>query len=127
LQVLRFLVLTAGLVVAAAPAWAERCTEATLPGTWLSVRSGNLWTFHADGTLSCDGACRFTEVTGDPVSWAYEPNANIWSKPIDYVKLVFTKSVFEGVFGSFRCVIADAGATLRLESEDDPPMVFSRR
>lgn len=102
------------------------CTEATLPGPWTSVQTGNIWTFHPDGRLSCDGPCRFTATTGDPVSWAYEPGANVWADPIDYVKLEFTKVTFQGVFGAFRCVTEDNARMLRLESEDDAPMVFVR-
>lgn len=105
----------------------ERCREDTLPGAWLAEESGNLWVFQPDGKLSCEGPCRFTATTGEPVSWAYEPNANVWSRPIDYVKLTFTKATFEGVFGSFRCYIEDNGQRLRLQPENDPAMVFVRQ
>ena len=106
---------------------AEACREETLPGSWRSMRSDNIWLFHADGKLGCEGPCRFTQVVGDPVSWAYEPNANVWSSPIEHVKLTFTKAVFEGVFGSFRCTIEEGGMMLRLEGDDGDPMVFVRQ
>ena len=105
----------------------DRCRETTLPGAWKSTQSGNIWTFHPDGRLSCDGACRFVQVTGDPISWAYEPHANIWSRPIEHLKLEFEKITFDGVFGSFRCRIEDDGVTLRLISEDEGAMVFRRQ
>ncbi len=111
----------------AAPAVAERCKEDTLPGSWISLRSGNVWTFHPDGALSCEGPCKFVRVTGDPVSWAYEPAANVWSRPIEHVKLEFTKAKFEGIYGSFRCFIDNGGQTLRLVPEEDEPMVFLRK
>lgn len=115
-------------LLAGAPLAAEEiCSEETLPGRWKALNSGNVWTFHGDGKLSCAGTCRFTQVTGDPVSWAYEPHANVWSSPIEYIKLEFTKVIFDGVFGSFRCIIDDGGRTLRLESDDDPAMVFQRQ
>lgn len=112
---------------AASAAAADRCRETTLPGAWKSAQSGNVWTFHPDGRLSCEGACRFVQVTGEPVSWAYEPHANIWSQPIEHLKLTFTKITFDGVFGSFRCLIDDDGLTLRLVAEDDGTMVFRRQ
>lgn len=112
----------------AAPALAaDRCRETTLPGAWVSNQSGNIWTFHPDGKLSCDGSCRFVQVTGAPISWAYEPHANIWSRPIEHLKLTFENITFEGVFGSFRCQIEEDGQTLRLISEDEGAMVFRRQ
>ncbi|MGF1607898.1 MAG: hypothetical protein ACFCUQ_00775 [Kiloniellales bacterium] len=105
----------------------ERCREDTLPGAWLAEGSGNIWFFHSDGRLSCEGPCRFTAATGAPVSWAYEPSANVWSRPLDYIKLTFAEARFEGVFGSFRCYIEDDGARLRLQPEDEPAMIFVRR
>ena len=30
---------------------AEACREETLPGSWRSMRSDNVWIFHADGKL----------------------------------------------------------------------------
>ena len=113
-------------VFASTAAWAERCREHTLPGAWRALGSGNIWTFHSDGGLTCRGTCKFVRLTGDPVSWAYEPNANIWAEPLDYIKLEFTKVTFDGVLGAFRCVIEDDGGILRLESEDDFPMVFRK-
>ena len=91
------------------------------------MQSGNVWTFHPDGALSCDGPCRFTQVTGDPISWAYEPHANVWSRPIEHVKLEFANITFDGVFGSFRCLIADDGRTLQLVAEDEAAMEFQRQ
>lgn len=105
----------------------ERCREDTLPGAWLAEGSGNVWVFHPDGRLSCEGLCRFTAITGEPVSWAYEPNANAWSQPLDYIKLTFAKAEFDGVFGSFRCYIEEDGARLRLQPADEPAMVFVRQ
>lgn len=114
------------MVSATTTAWADRCNPETLPGSWRAVASGNVWVFAQDGGLSCQGTCKFINFTGEPVSWADEPNANIWAEPLDYIKLEFTKVTFDGIFGSFRCVIEDDGKVLRLESEDDAPMVFRR-
>lgn len=110
------------------PEGTDRCRETTLPGRWVSNLTGNVWVFGADGVLACEGPCRFTRATGQPISWAYEPAANVWSLPIEHVKLEFERGTFEGVFGSFRCLIANQGRTLRLEAEDHPedPMVFTR-
>lgn len=105
----------------------EYCREDTLPGAWLAEGSGNVWVFHPDGKLSCEGACRFTGTIGEPIAWAYEPNANAWSRPLDYIKLTFAKAKFEGIFGSFRCYIEDNGQRLRLHAEDAPDMVFVRQ
>lgn len=118
------LVLTA---CASDPGAPQRCRADTLPGAWRALGSGNVWVFHQDGRLSCEGSCRFTAATGQPLSWAYDDSANIWSSPIDYVKLEFEKGTFEGVFGAFRCYIEDGGRVLRLQPEDDRPMVFTRQ
>lgn len=115
------------LFLAGAASAAESCKETTLPGSWKSAQSGNVWTFHSDGKLSCQGSCAFTQVTGQPISWAYEPNANVWSSPIDHVMLVFEKITFDGVFGSFRCQIDEGGRTLQLLSEEEAAMVFTRQ
>jgi len=122
----RMLSVFLAVLLLAAPALADRCREDTLPGAWKAQGSGNVWLFHADGRLACEGPCRFTATTGDPVSWAYEPHANVWARPIDYVKLIFTKAVFDGVLGSFRCYIEDDGRILRLQAEDEGEMVFQR-
>jgi hypothetical protein len=105
----------------------ERCREESLPGRWLAESSGNVWVFHPDGTLSCEGPCRFTAVIGEPVAWAYEPNANVWSRPLDYIRLTFAKASFDGVFGSFQCYIEEDGNRLRLQPADEPAMVFVRQ
>ena len=104
----------------------ERCTWESFPGSWKSLRTGNVWTFAADGSLSCDGECGFTKVTGAPLGWAYEPGADLFARPISHVRLEFENAVFEGVFGAFRCRIQNDGMTLLLEPEEDQPMVFYR-
>jgi len=104
----------------------ERCTEESFPGSWTSIRTGNVWTFGADGSLACDGACSFVEATGAPLSWAYDPGAALFARPISHVKLAFANAVFEGVFGAFACRIQNDGMTLILEPEEDEPMVFYR-
>ena len=67
-------------------------------------------------------------MVGAPISWAYEPHANVWSQPIEHVKLEFERGTFEGVFGSFRCLTTGYGQGLRLVSENEPedPMIFRR-
>lgn len=122
----RFLPPFLAVLLLATPALAERCREDTLPGAWKAQGSGNVWLFHADGRLACEGPCRFTATTGEPISWAYEPHANVWSRPIDYVKLEFANAVFDGVMGSFRCYIEDEGRTLRLQAENEGEMRFTR-
>jgi len=104
----------------------ERCTWESFPGSWKSIRTGNIWTFGADGSLACDGECGFVKATGAPVSWAYDPGADLLARPISHVKLVFEKATFEGVFGAFRCRIQNDGMTLVLEPDEDEPMVFYR-
>ena len=109
------------------PEGTEPCREDTLPGRWTSTLTGNIWVFEADGRLACEGHCRFTKVVGQPISWAYEPHANVWSQPIEHVKLEFERGTFEGIFGSFRCLISEQGPTLRLIPEEEvETMVFVR-
>ena len=128
---MRFVVgfLIASLLSACAglPEGTEPCREHSLPGRWTSTLTGNVWVFEADGRLACEGNCRFTKVVGQPISWAYEPHANVWSQPIEHVKLEFERGTFEGIFGSFRCLISDEGLTLRLiPEEEEETMVFVR-
>lgn len=104
----------------------ERCRWETFPGSWRSTRTGNVWTFAADGALSCDGPCSFIKATGQPISWDYEPGADLFARPITHVKMAFEHAVFQGVFGAFRCRIQNDGMTLMLEPEDDEPMIFHR-
>ncbi len=104
----------------------ERCRWETFPGSWRSTRTGNIWTFAPDGALSCEGTCGFVKATGQPISWGYEPGADIFARPISHVKMTFERAVFDGVFGSFRCRIKNDGMTLRLEPEEDEPMIFHR-
>ena len=109
------------------PEGTEPCRETSLPGRWVSTLTGDTWVFAADGRLACEGGCRFTRVIGQPISWAYEPSANIWSQPIEHVKLEFERGTFEGIFGSFRCLISEQGPTLRLiPEEEEETMVFVR-
>ncbi len=110
------------------PEGTEPCRETTLPGRWTSALTGDVWVFEADGRLACEGRCGFARVIGKPISWAYEPSANVWSEPIEHVKLEFERGTFEGIFGSFRCLISEEGPTLRLVPEEEAEtMVFVRR
>ena len=96
-------------------AWADRCREETLLGSWQPTWSPQeTWQFIADGELRCQGPCDYGEDVGRPLAWAYDPTANAFGGPISHLKLVFTGYIFEGTVESYRCEIEADGQRLRL-------------
>ncbi len=120
------LMIVALLIALAPPAWAASCREDTLPGRWHADWAAAVWEFQADGTLLCEGRCSYGPEIGTPESWAYEPSANLWSSPLDYIKLVFSAKRFEGTTGAFRCDTEDAGRALVLEPFRGKTLTFRR-
>ena len=122
------LVLLAGVLGASACASSsvEPCQEETLVGAWKAEWTDEVWTFEADGRLLCEGVCYYGTGTGQPKGWGYEPEANVWSQPLDYIKLVFTEKTFGGTLGAYRCQVSPQGTKLTLMPFKGEDLVFDR-
>ena len=102
------------------------CVEETLLVSWQADWVLAIWTFEPDGRLVCQGICDYGPEIGEPVSWAPEPTANLWSSGLDYIKLTFTETVFEGTVGGLRCRTEDFGGRLVLEPLSGIDLTFTR-
>ncbi len=110
----------------AGPALAAGCREDTLPGRWRADWTEAVWEFRADGALLCEGRCNYGTDIGTPETWAYEPSANLWSRPLEFIKLIFSAKRFEGTTGAFRCDTEQAGQVLQLEPFRGKTLTFRR-
>ncbi len=116
------------LCAKAFPSAAASCTEATLLGAWVTTwDESETWTFAEAGELLCDGFCDYGRGIGRPRGWAYEPHANVWSRPLDHLKLIFSERVFEGTTGAFRCDIEEDGKELLLDPMRGEVLRLQRR
>ena len=123
----RFLfTLLGALFLAPAAAWAANCSEETIVGAWQTEWAPEVWSFKADGSLHCQGGCDYGPKYGSPLSWAYDPEATLFSVPIDHVKLEFTAHKFEGTVGGFRCRIERDGQLLVLDPFRGDPLLFQK-
>ncbi len=104
----------------------DSCSDETLPGNWNADWTEEIWRFEADGRILCAGNCYYGAGTGKPQGWAYEPEASLWSRPIDHIKLIFTERSFEGTLGAYRCSLDQDGQRLTLRPFRGEELVFER-
>lgn len=122
------LLIVFSLLAAAQPARADSCTVATLVGTWVTDwDKTESWTFVEGGELLCAGFCDYGRGIGRPQSWEDEPHANLWSRSLQHIRLIFTEHRFEGTTGGFRCEIEKDGQELRLDPMRGDPLTLSRQ
>ncbi|MDX1401004.1 MAG: hypothetical protein R3245_03700 [Kiloniellales bacterium] len=123
-------VMLAGLAFAVAGCIASgdraNCTQESLLGSWRADWRLEIWTFEPDGTLACEGICNYGVDFGYPERWEADPSANLWSSGVEYLKLHFTETTFEGTEGAFRCDVFDNGEKLILDPIAGPPFTFTK-